>query len=238
MHWGFLVIAACGWGGRSAQLTRSRKERGRSASTMPSCLLKVRLTPAFPHVRLPIVLCLIDVDWGHLSSCRGSRHSVQGAKCLHAFIWFYPRVCCPRPGSDCGRADRAICHAFFQHWIEGQSHQLRRLVRENKYSLWEGIHLVFLSLSAHFWHQAWFLTWGTYMALMLLLCWQLLMDLTLYYVHCLIHALFWNLNVTVKKWDKHVLNSWAWKKRTQRAPGTEIVTIVWHEWHTQTCSQQ
>lgn len=97
----------CVWGGRSAQLTLNQENR---TDLLPQChphpLIKSALDPGFfPRVPLPIVFCLIDVDWGHLSPCRGSRHSAQGAKCLHAFIWLYPGVLWPNPGLSCAWAD-------------------------------------------------------------------------------------------------------------------------------------
>lgn len=84
-------------------------------------LLEVRLTRFFSHAPLPIVFFLIDVDSGHLSSCRGSRHGAQGAKCLHAFIRFYPGVRGLGTGSARGRQTRPYVAFFSTCRTEGQT---------------------------------------------------------------------------------------------------------------------
>lgn len=87
-------------------------------------VLEVRLTLFFfffLHSPLPIVFFLIDVDSGHLSSCRGSRRSAQGSKCLHAFIQFYPGVCRLGAALACGRQTRPYVALFSTHWTEGQT---------------------------------------------------------------------------------------------------------------------
>lgn len=85
------------------------------------CLLKVWLTPVFSPCASSY--CVLS-DWCSLGSPKPMLLSAQGAKCLHAFIWLYSGVCRPNPGSSCGRANWAICHAFPHHRTEGQTHQV------------------------------------------------------------------------------------------------------------------
>lgn len=120
MHGGFLIIAPCGWRGRSAQSQETRTD------LFPQChpysLIGREADPvSFSHAPLPIVFFLIDVDSGHLSSRRGSWHGARGAKCLHAFIRFYPGVRRPGAGWACGRRTRPYVELFSTCWSGGQT---------------------------------------------------------------------------------------------------------------------
>ena len=86
----------------------------------------------FPRVLLPIVLCLIDVDWGHLSLCGDHGTVRRGLNVyMHSFD-FTLGSAGPFQGRPTDGQTRPYVMLFSTAGLKVRPTRLSRLVRKNK----------------------------------------------------------------------------------------------------------